>query len=220
MKKQAFLIGVLLTLIVEIITLIVFTVQTPDFSQDTVAVNEVVQSVTEDFNALEQHKNTTVLDYVVLDKNGNLIYKTKSGLSESVNEAITHRDTILDITTDSGIVGKVIIYNDGAQTLQSQKQTAIIVLSVAIAVQGGIFIGYAVYMHFTMIRPFRTLKGFAERIAGGNLDIPLEMDKQNLFGAFTESFDIMRSELKKSAYCRSAGAAEQKGTRCKTFPRY
>ena len=157
-----------------------------------------MQSVTEDFNTLEQHKNTTALDYVVLDENGNLLYKTKSGLSESVNEAITHRDTILNITTDSGIVGKVIIYNDGAQTLQSQKQTAIIVLSVAIAVQGGIFIGYAVYMHFTMIRPFRKLKGFAERIAGGNLDIPLEMDKQNLFGAFTESFDIMRSELKKA----------------------
>ena len=198
MRKQIFLIGVLLVLIAEIITLIVFAVQTPDFSQDTVAVNEVIQSVTEDFNALEQHKNTTALDYVVLDENGNLLYKTKSGLSESVNEAITHRDTILDITTDSGIVGKVIIYNDGAQTLQAQKRTAIIILSVAIIISGGICIGYAVYMYFTMIRPFRKFKGFAERIAGGNLDIPLEMDKRNLFGAFTESFDIMRSELKKA----------------------
>ncbi len=49
-----------------------------------------------------------------------------------------------------------------------------------------------------MIRPFSKLKGFAERVACGNLDIPLEMDKHNLFGAFTESFDIMRSELKKA----------------------
>ena len=210
MRKQAFLIGVLLTLIVEIITLIVFTVQTPDFSQDTVAVNEVVQSVTEDFNDLEQHKNTTALDYVVLDENGNLLYKTKFGLSESVNEAITHRDTILDITTDSGIVGKVIIYNDGAQTLQAQKRTAIIVLSVAIIISGGICIGYAVYMHFTMIRPFRKLKGFAERIAGGNLDIPLEMDRHNLFGAFTESFDIMRSELKKARLAEAQAQQSKK----------
>ena len=198
MRKQIFLIGVLLVLIAEIVTLIVFAVQTPDFSQDTVAVNEVIQSVTEDFNALEQHKNTTALDYVVLDENGNLLYKTKSGLSESVNSAITHRDTILDITINDIAVGKVIIYNDGDLSLQSQKQITIIVLAVAIAVQSGIFIGYAVYMHFTMIRPFRKFKGFAERIAGGNLDIPLEMDKRNLFGAFTESFDIMRSELKKA----------------------
>lgn len=210
MKKQTFLIGVLLVLIAEIITLIVFAVQTPNFSQDTVAVNEVMQSVTEDFNILEEHKNTTALDYVVLDENGNLLYKTKSGLSESVNAAITHRDTILDITTDSGIVGKVIIYNDGAQTLQSQKQTAIIVLSVAIAVQGGIFIGYAVYMHFTIIRPFRKLKGFAERVACGNLDIPLEMDKRNLFGAFTESFDIMRSELKKARLAEAQAQQSKK----------
>ncbi len=210
MKKQVFLIGVLLVLIAEIITLIIFAVQTPDFSQDTVAVNEVVQSVMKDFNNLEEHKNTTALDYVVLDENGNLIYKTKSGLSESVNEAIMHRDTILDITTDNGIVGKVIIYNDGAQTLQSQKQTAIIVLSVAITVQGGIFIGYAVYMHFTIIRPFRKLKGFAERIASGNLDIPLEMDKRNLFGAFTESFDIMRSELKKARIAEAQANASKK----------
>ena len=173
-------------------------------------IYEVVQSVMKDFNNLEEHKNTTALDYVVLDENGNLIYKTKSGLSESVNEAIMHRDTILDITTDSGIVGKVIIYNDGAQTLQSQKQTAIIVLSVAITVQGGIFIGYAVYMHFTIIRPFRKLKGFAERIASGNLDIPLEMDKRNLFGAFTESFDIMRSELKKARIAEAQANASKK----------
>ena len=53
MKKQAFLIGVLLVLIAEIITLTVFAVQTPDFTQDTVAVNEVVQSVTQDFNLLK-----------------------------------------------------------------------------------------------------------------------------------------------------------------------
>ena len=210
MKKQAFLIGILLVLIAEIITLIVFAVQTPDFTQDTVAVNEVVQSVTEDFNALEQHKNNTALDYVVLDEQGNLLYKTKSGLSESVNTAIAHRDTILDITINDTTVGKVIIYNDGAQMLQSQKRAAIIVLSVAIAVQAGICIGYAVYTYITMIRPFRKLKGFAERIAGGNLDIPLEMDRRNLFGAFTESFDIMRSELKKARIAEAQAQQSKK----------
>ncbi|MDE6613325.1 MAG: hypothetical protein K2K28_02095, partial [Clostridia bacterium] len=93
MKKQLFLIGFLLVFAAEIIALIVFALQTPDFTQDTVAVNEVVQSVTADFSDLEKHKNATALDYVVLDENGNLLYKTKSGLSESVNAAITHRDT-------------------------------------------------------------------------------------------------------------------------------
>lgn len=210
MKKQLFLIGVLLTFIAEIIMLVVFAVQTPDFSQDAVAINEIVQTVTRDFNTLNEHNNPTTLNYVVIDNDGNLLYKTQSGLSESVNTAITHRDTVLDITIDNTVIGKVIIYNDGAQALWSQKQTAIIVLSVAIALSAALCIGYAVYMYFTMIRPFRKLKGFAERVAGGNLDIPLEMDRRNLFGAFTESFDIMRSELKKARLAEAQANASKK----------
>ena len=54
------------------------------------------------------------------------------------------------------------------------------------------------YLDRAVVRPFRQLKDFARRVAGGNLDIPLEMDRGNLFGAFTESFDIMREELKKA----------------------
>lgn len=210
MKKQIFLISLILVLIAEITALIIFALQTPDFSQDTVAVNDVVQSVTRDFDSMDVHKNLTALDYVVLDKEGNIIYKTKAGLSESLNAAITHRDTVLDITVDNAVSGKVIIFNDGARTLQSQKRTAVTVLSVAIAVNAAIYVGYAVYMHFTVIRPFRKLKGFAERVAGGNLDIPLEMDRGNLFGAFTESFDIMRSELKKARLAEAQANASKK----------
>lgn len=210
MKKQLFLIGFILVFIAEIITLIIFAVQTPDFSQDTVAVNEIVQSVTHNFKSLDGHKNPTELNYVVLDTSGNILYRTQSNLSESVNEGIAHRDTILDITSNDKIVGKVIIYNDGAHTLQAQKQTAILILSVAIAVQGGICAAYALYLHKTIVKPFAKLKGFARRVAGGNLDIPLEMDRGNLFGAFTESFDIMRSELKKSRIAEAKAQQSKK----------
>ncbi len=210
MKKQLFLIGFIFVLIAEIVTLIVFSVQTPEPSQDTVVVNEVLKSVTEDFHSIKDHENKTELDYVVLDSDGNLLYKTKAGLSESVNAAVSHRDTILDIAIDGSVVGKVVIYNDGAETLQSEKQTAITVLSVAIALECLLGIGYAVYLHYSLIRPFHKLKDFAERVAGGNLDIPLEMDRRNLFGAFTESFDIMRSELKKARLAQAHAEKEKK----------
>ncbi len=198
MKKKIFLVGFFLVFILEIVSLIIFAMQTPNFSLDAIEVNEVVYSVTKDFYSLEEHENETTLDYVVLDNNGNIIYKTKSNLSESVNEAITNRDMLLNIIIDGEMVGKIIIYNDTVSSLQKQKQLIIIVLSIAIFINGIICIGYIVYIHFTMIRPFSKLKGFAERVTCGNLDIPLEMDKHNLFGAFTESFDIMRSELKKA----------------------
>ncbi len=210
MKKQLFLIGFIAVFIAEIIALIVFAEQAPDSSQDTVAVNEVVQSVTQDFNLLEHHNPSTSLDYVVLDEEGNILYKTQTGLSESVNEAIAHRDTVLDISSGNAVVGKVIIYNDGAQTLQSQKRTTIIVFSVAIAVSGAICAVYVLYMYKSIVKPFAKLKGFAQRVAGGNLDVPLEMDRKNLFGAFTESFDIMRSELKKSRIAEAQANASKK----------
>ena len=58
--------------------------------------------------------------------------------------------------------------------------------------------GYILYLHRTIMKPFKDMKLFATRISNGNLDIPLSMDKNNNFGAFTESFDIMREELKKA----------------------
>ena len=210
MKKQFFLIGFILTLMVEILTLIIYAVHTSNLSQDVVAVNEVVQSVTQDFYSIDEHKNSTTLNYVVVDNGGNIIYKTKSGLSESINMAIMNRDTILDVAIDNSVVGKVIIYNDEAQIMQTQKEVATIILSVAIAIQCAICVGYAVCIHFKIIKPFNKLKGFAERIAGGNLDIPLEMDRHNLFGAFTESFDIMRSELKKARLAEAEAQQSKK----------
>lgn len=210
MKKRTFLTSLLFIFIVEIIALILFAAKNTVSMQDTVLINEVVQSVQTDWNTIKNHKNQTSLDYVVLDIKENILFKTKSGLSESINMAILHRDTILDIQIGHGIVGKVIIYNDSIQTFQIYKQTIIFVLLFAMFLQCSICIGYIFYLNHTIIHPFHKLKGFAERIASGNLDIPLEMDRQNLFGAFTESFDIMRSELKKAKRAEAKANADKK----------
>lgn len=210
MKKRIFLISLTLVFVAEMIALIVFAIQDIDNMQDTVLVNEVVQSVQKDWNTMENHKNQTSLDYVVLNTDGDIIFKTKSGLSETVNMAIIHRDTILDVEVENVVVGKIIIYNDSVQMLQLNKQKVVIVLSVAMLIQCGICMVYILYLNRTVIRPFHKLKGFAERIAGGNLDIPLEMDRKNLFGVFTESFDIMRSELKRARIAEAEANASKK----------
>jgi len=61
-----------------------------------------------------------------------------------------------------------------------------------------------------MVKPFHKLQAFAQRIADGNLDIPLEMDRNNVFGAFTESFDLMRSELKRARLAEAQANAAKK----------
>lgn len=121
-----------------------------------------------------------------------------------------HRDTILDLEENGRIIGRIIIYNNSMQCLRTDKQLLIRVLAAAILLQCGIFIGYTLYLEHTMIRPFRRLKDFAERVAGGNLDIPLAMDRRNLFGAFTESFDIMRSELKRARIAEAEANASKR----------
>lgn len=198
MKKLIFLISMLVILAAEIAVLVVFVSDDSDFLRDAVKMNEAVHSVQEDWGRMETHINETELDYTVLDKNGKLVFCTRRGLSESVNSAAAHGDTILDLEVQGGIVGKIIIYNDSVQKLKEQKQTAAAIMAAAIILQCAVCAGYMAYLNRRIIRPFRKLEGFAERVAGGNLDIPLEMDRENLFGAFTESFDLMRSELKKA----------------------
>ena len=51
------------------------------------------------------------------------------------------------------------------------------------------------YMYRTILSPFKKLEHFAARVASGDLDVPLEMDRKNRFGAFSESFDLMREQL-------------------------
>lgn len=181
-----------------------------DFLQDSVEVNEAVQSVRDDWENIGAHKNITSLDYTVLDSGGNVIFRTRQGLSESVNAAVINRDTILDIEINGEVSGKIIIYNDSPQTLWDGRKKSAAVLIFAAALQFGCFIVYLVYLHCRIVKPFKKLKDFAERVAGGNLDIPLEMDRENIFGAFTESFDIMRSELKKARLAEARASAEKK----------
>lgn len=76
------------------------------------------------------------------------------------------------------------------------KMTAIFAISGILEIL--LMSGYLIYIQRTVFHPFHSLKSFAERVAGGDLDIPLKMDKGNAFGAFTESFDIMRDALKTS----------------------
>lgn len=58
-----------------------------------------------------------------------------------------------------------------------------------------LFGGIYLYLNRTVLRPFHKLEAFASRVAGGDLSFPLEMDRKNRFGAFSESFDLMREQL-------------------------
>ncbi len=138
------------------------------------------------------------MDYAVVANDGSLVAVTRPGLNESINDAIRNRDTVVDIDVDGEIVGKVLFYNDTVSVMERHGQTLFILSAAMLVLLLAVLAGYLRYFHVTILSPFNRMKDFARYIAAGNLSTPLKMDKNNLFGAFTESFDLMREELKRA----------------------
>ena len=82
------------------------------------------------------------------------------------------------------------------QVSQNRNRTILLVVGAYQAIFVVAFIFLQTYYKKRIIDPFVSLQDFAKNIAMGDLDAPLYMDKHNAFGAFTESFDLLREELK------------------------
>jgi signal transduction histidine kinase len=54
------------------------------------------------------------------------------------------------------------------------------------------------FIYKKFLKPFEDLESFAENVARGNWDLPLEYRKDDYFGKFTWAFDNLRNELKQS----------------------
>lgn len=204
MRKAPFVILLVLTFIAEALACFFLTTRFKDIRTDPVKVNECIHSVTDNYG--DASKYNTQLDYVVIDNEGKVLYRTRDGLSESINEAVKTRGLILDLEVDGENVGKIIFDYSMGDQINGFKRNTVTVFAVIGILQLVIIIAWYIYLKKTMIEPFAKLSSFAARVAEGNLDLPLEMDKGHVFGEFTESFDLMRSELKK------ARIAEKKAT--------
>lgn len=66
------------------------------------------------------------------------------------------------------------------------------------------------YIYFSILRPFDKLKGFANEIASGNFNIPLNYERSNYFGQFTWAFDNMRCEIIKARKCETEAIENNK----------
>ncbi|MDO4876819.1 MAG: hypothetical protein Q3987_05495, partial [Oscillospiraceae bacterium] len=208
MKKAPFIVLLVLTLFAEALACYFMLTRIKDIKTDPVKVNECMYSITENFGDTSKYNDQ--LDYVVIDNGGNLLYKTKEGLSESINEAIQTRGLIIDLKVDGEVKGKVIFdYNIGVQMAEF-KHNIIAVFIIIGVLQIAIIASWYIYIKRSMITPFTKLSDFAARVAEGNLDMPLQMDRGHVFGAFTESFDLMRSELKKARIAEKKANDEKK----------
>ena len=208
MKQAPFIVLLVITFIAEALACFFLTTRFKDIKTDPVMVNECMYSISENYG--DSSKYNTQLDYAVIDNDGNLVYKTRDGLSESINEAIKTRGLIIDLEVDGEVVGKVIFDYSMDEQIEGFKRNIVIGLVLIGSFQVVIIIAWYVYLKKTMITPFKKLSSFAARVAEGNLDLPLEMDKGHVFGEFTESFDLMRSELKKARIAEKKASDDKK----------
>lgn len=66
------------------------------------------------------------------------------------------------------------------------------------------------YVYLAILRPFDKMNHFAEKIAQGNFDVPLDYERSNYFGAFTWAFDSMRREITKARSCEKEAIENNK----------
>ncbi len=201
MKKRFVLLAVLLTVILIIPVLFLnYGKQASAGYLDNTVVNGLLNELSADWDNVNAKNKSNVpqiegISYEVMDNDGRILVRTETGMPEDLGRATSERYTIRDIKVDGKVVGKLLISNDfTSMRSETQKnyERRFIIVALAEALLIALFL---LWVYRNIIKPFEDLKEFASDIASGDLDKPLKMDRGNIFGSFTESFDIMRSEL-------------------------
>lgn len=201
MKKRFVLLAVLLTVILIIPVLFLnYGKQASAGYLDNTVVNGLLNELSADWDNVKAKNKSMVpqiegISYEVMDNDGRILVRTETGMPEDLGRATSERYTIRDIKVDGEVVGKLLISNDfTSMRSETQKnyERRFIIVALAEALLIALFL---LWVYRNIIKPFEDLKEFASDIASGDLDKPLKMDRGNIFGSFTESFDIMRSEL-------------------------
>jgi len=125
-----------------------------------------------------------------------------SGLSTvAVNEAVMH--AIYAIEEADHISALEILLDRMSDELeqtnraaQNRNRISLIIIGAYQAIFVFTFLAVFKYYKKRILDPFAELNNFAKNVARGDLDTPLKMDKHRVFGDFTESFDLLREELK------------------------
>lgn len=196
MKKGFFAALLLVSFIAEAALCIVLYNKLEDVKQDVVSVNACLKQVENNYGDEDSYLRD--IDYTLIDNEGNVTFKTADGLSETVAEAVSNSDSIVDIEVDGTVMGKMIVHNTTSDLVAHYKTLLIGGIAGISFLQLAVIACCFIYIHKTVTEPFRKLNDFAVRVAGGNLDLPLTMDKAHVFGSFTEAFDMMREELRKA----------------------
>ena len=169
----------------------------------TVDINRQIQDIERSWDDYKNKNNelvdkTTKYDYCVIDSNNLVLEYTDADVANNIQTATSRFDVVRNIEVDDEVVGYLIIKNDLRSRYNNKIDNIALFAACICGAMLIVFIAGFWYINSRMLKPFDKLKKYATRIASGDLDVPLDMDRNHIFGEFTESFDIMREELLKA----------------------
>lgn len=176
-----------------------------DFTEndvDVIQLNDIRESAKENWDSLQNLDSKDFgVDFVVLDNVNNILYSSgsiKEDAKLTVEDAIKNRYPYSYVVIDNHIVGCVIMVDSGEELYMSVRNKMFLGFGICglTILLGALLLG--LYIQKNIIIPFKQMKDFAGKVAEGKLDEPLMIEKNNMFGVFSESFDIMREELAES----------------------
>lgn len=169
--------------------------------EDVLLLNDINKKAQENWGDFDlMSASLPDAEYVILSPENKILYDHRSDKSGTitVENAIKNRYPYSFVTKDNKVLGLAVLIDNGAAIYDSMRIKLIAGFAIAgLLITGGALF-YGIYIHKNIIKPFAEMEEFAGKVAEGKLDEPLAMEKNNMFGDFTESFDIMREELRES----------------------
>ncbi|MDR1388233.1 MAG: HAMP domain-containing histidine kinase [Propionibacteriaceae bacterium] len=198
MNTRRWAVGLIAVLALWVALTWLLTAPSADPPLDRPSLNDVAMRLTQDWDRLGQ-PDYDLPDppggpaYSVVDAQGQLLTRSSPETADNLGQAWARHDTVIDLERDGRVIGRVLFATARDDSVRTARLRWLSLgLAGAVGLTGSIWL---VWLDRRVLRPFRTMEGFARQVAAGDLDAPLRMDRVNAFGAFTEAFDLMRHEL-------------------------
>ena len=195
---------------------------------DTARLNDAAQRLSAAWPHPEEARLDDMADGLrVVDASGNPVSLTAraEGITEGgeadgqvVNQADglrtmqwtgEHRPLAGPVVVDGRVVAWAFLDDDRAKAVAAHQRAFFWASAATLTAGFLLLLALLMWINTRLLVPFRKLERFASRVAGGDLSAPLEMDRGNTFGAWTESFDLMRTELAASREREAAAQASK-----------
>ena len=171
------------------------TVASPLPTVNVAAANDLVRTAERTWPELDRAAlDRAGPDYTVVDGQGRVLASRGAPVTDQL-AAVRARAAALDVMRDGAVVGRVFVADPTVAVVSVRADRIARVATGTMAALAVLATAWVWWLRRRVVTPFARLQEFAADVAAGRLDAPLRMDRSHLFGAFSESFDVLRAQL-------------------------